>query len=105
MLEQSIKKYQNRAIEAAEVIQELIELAKEIRKAGQRGAELGLTDDEVAFYDALADNGSAREMIGDEKLRIIAQILVDRVKQSVSIDWTLRENARQCLPTNQIFWD
>lgn len=94
MLEQSIKKYQNRAIEAAEVIQELIELAKEIRKAGQRGAELGLTDDEVAFYDALADNGSAREMIGDEKLRIIAQMLVDRVKQSVSIDWTLRENAR-----------
>lgn len=94
MLEQAVKKYQNRAIEAAEIIQELIELAKEIRKSGERGNDLGLTDDEVAFYDALADNGSAREMIDDEKLRTIAQLLVDRVKQSVSIDWTLRENAR-----------
>ncbi len=94
MLEQAVKKYQNRAIEAAEIIQELIELARELRKSEQRGESLGLTEDEVAFYDALADNGSAKDMIGDDKLRIIAQLLVDRVKRSISIDWTLRENAR-----------
>jgi type I restriction enzyme R subunit len=94
MLELAVKKYQNRAIEAAEIIQELIELARELRKSEQRGDSLGLTEDEVAFYDALADNGSAKDMIGDEKLRTIAQLLVDRVKRSVSIDWTLRENAR-----------
>ncbi|MBN2103057.1 type I restriction endonuclease subunit R [bacterium] len=94
MLEQAVKKYQNRAIEAAEIIQELIDLAKEIRKAGEKGNELGLTEDELAFYDALADNGSAKELLGDEKLVLIAQLLVERVKKSVSIDWTLRENAR-----------
>ncbi len=94
MLELAVKKYQNRAIEAAEIIQELIELARELRKSEQRGDSLGLTDDELAFYDALADNGSAKDMIGDEKLRTIAQLLVDQVKRSVSIDWTLRENAR-----------
>ncbi len=94
MLELAVKKYQNRTIEAAEIIQELIELARELRKSEQRGDRLGLTRDEVAFYDALADNGSARDMIGDEKLRTIAQLLVDRVKRSVSIDWALRENAR-----------
>jgi type I restriction enzyme R subunit len=94
MLEQTVKKYQNRAIEAAEIIQELIDLAKEIRKAGEKGNQLGLTEDELAFYDALADNGSAKEMLGDEKLVLIAQLLVERVKKSVSIDWTLRENAR-----------
>ncbi|PID55869.1 hypothetical protein CSB45_13690 [candidate division KSB3 bacterium] len=94
MLELAVKKYQNRTIEAAEIIQELIELARELHKSEQRGDSLGLTEDEVAFYDALADNGSAREMLGDEKLRTIAQLLVERVKRSVSIDWTLRENAR-----------
>jgi type I restriction enzyme R subunit len=94
MLEQAVKKYQNRAIEATEIIQELIELAQELRKSEQRGESLGLTEDEVAFYDALADNPSAKEMIGDEKLRAIAQLLVDRVKHSISIDWMLRENAR-----------
>jgi type I restriction enzyme R subunit len=94
MLESSIRKYQNRAIQAAEVIQELIELAKEIRESQQRGAKLKLTDDEVAFYDALADNGSAVKVMGDDKLKFLAQELVLRVRQSVSIDWTLRENAR-----------
>jgi type I restriction enzyme R subunit len=94
MLETAVKKYQNRAIEAAEIIQELIELAKELRKSENRTLELGLNEDEVAFYDALAENGSARDMIGDEKLRVIAQLLVKQVKRSLSIDWTLRENAR-----------
>jgi len=94
MLENTVRKYQNRAIEAAQVIDELIKLAKDIRKAQARGQELGLTDDEVAFYDALSENDSARDVIGDEKLRFLAQELVDRVKQSVSIDWQVRENAR-----------
>ncbi len=94
MLEQAVKKYQNRAIEAAEIIQELITLAKDMRASQQRGESLGLTDDELAFYDALADNESAREIMGDDQLRTIAQLLVERVKGSVSIDWTLRETAR-----------
>ncbi len=94
MLEKAVRKYQNRAIEAAQVIDELIKLAKDIRKAQARGQELGLTDDEVAFYDALAENESARAAMGDEKLRFLAQKLVERVKQSVSIDWQVRENAR-----------
>jgi type I restriction enzyme R subunit len=94
MLEQSVRKYQNRAIEAAQVIDELIRLAKQLREAQLRGQEMGLTDDEVAFYDALADNGSARDVMGDENLRFLAHELVDRVKQSVSIDWQVRENAR-----------
>jgi type I restriction enzyme R subunit len=94
MLEQSVRKYQNRAIEAAQVIDELIRLAKEMRNAQSRGKELGLSDDEVAFYDALADNESAKEVMGDEQLRFLAQELVERVKQNVSIDWQVRENAR-----------
>jgi len=94
MLQESIRKYQNRAIEAAEVIEELIELAKEMRDAQKRGEKLGLTDDEVAFYDALGVNDSAVQVLGDEKLKLIAQELVDTVKRSVSVDWTKRENAR-----------
>jgi len=94
MLEQSVRKYQNRAIEAAQVIDELIRLAKEMREAQSRGQELGLSDDEVAFYDALADNESANEVLGDDQLRCLAQELVERVKQNVTIDWQVRENAR-----------
>ncbi len=94
MLEASIRKYQNRAIEVAQVIEELIALAKEIRAAQTRGDELGLNEDEIAFYDALVDSKSAQEVIGNEKLRILAQELVDRVKRNVTIDWQVRENAR-----------
>lgn len=94
MIEAAVRKYQNRAIEAAQVIEELIGIAKEMRAAQSRGDELGLSDDEVAFYDALADNPSARQVMGDEKLRLLAQELVDRVRQSVTIDWQVRENAR-----------
>ncbi len=94
MLEQAVRKYQNRAIEAAQVIDELIHIAKELREAQSRGEEMGLTDDEVAFYDALAENDSAKQVLGDEKLRGLAQELVERVKQSVTIDWQVRENAR-----------
>ncbi len=94
MLEQAVRKYQNRALEAAEVIQELIRLAKEMREAGRRGEKLGLNEDEVAFYDALAENGSAVKVMGDERLKLLAMELVLRVRQSVTIDWQLRENAR-----------
>ena len=94
MLQAAIKKYQNRSIEAAAIIQELIDLARDIRESKRRGERLGLNEDEIAFYDALADNLSAKEMMGDKQLCTIAQLLVKRVKSSVSIDWTLRENVR-----------
>ncbi|RLB95540.1 MAG: DEAD/DEAH box helicase [Deltaproteobacteria bacterium] len=94
MLEEAINKYQNRAIEAAEVIEELIKLAKEMREAQKRGENLGLSDDEIAFYDALEVNDSAVKLLGDDTLKLIAQELVNSVKRSVSVDWTKRENAR-----------
>jgi type I restriction enzyme, R subunit len=94
LLETAIKKYQNRAIETAQVIEELIALAKNLREAARRGEHLGLNDDEVAFYDALEVNDSAVAVLGDEKLRLIAQELVRVVKNSITIDWTVRENVR-----------
>lgn len=94
MLEKSIAKYQNRAIETAQVIEELIALAHELREAHQRGERLGLTEDEVAFYDALGVNDSAVKVLGDESLKLIAQELVRAVRNSVTIDWTVRENVR-----------
>ncbi|MDZ4181047.1 MAG: type I restriction endonuclease subunit R [Coriobacteriia bacterium] len=94
MLQESIRRYQNRAIEAAQVIEELIQLAKEMREAQARGDELGLNDDEVAFYDALAMNESAVRELGDEVLAQIAQELVERVRQSATIDWKVRQSAR-----------
>jgi type I restriction enzyme, R subunit len=94
LLENAIKKYQNRAIETAQVIEELIALAKDLREANQRGEKMGLTDDEVAFYDALEVNDSAVAVLGDETLRLIAQELVKAVRNSITIDWTVRENVR-----------
>ena len=94
MLEQTLRRYQNRAIEAAQVIEELIQLAREMREADARGERLGLNDDELAFYDALETNDSAVQVLGDETLRAIAQELVDTVRNNVTIDWTLRENVR-----------
>jgi type I restriction enzyme R subunit len=94
LLEKSVRRYQNRAIEAAQVIEELIELAKEMRKAQARGEELGLTNDELAFYDALEVNDSAVKVLGDGALRKIARELVDTVKENVSIDWTVKESVR-----------
>lgn len=78
----------------AQVIEELIQLAKEMRAASARGDELGMTDDEVAFYDALEANDSAVQVLGDETLKTIARELVDTVRRNVTIDWTLRENVR-----------
>ena len=94
MLEETLRRYQNRAIEAAQVIEELIELAREMREANARGDELGLSEDEFAFYDALETNDSAVQVLGDETLRDIARELVDTVLRNVTIDWTLRENVR-----------
>jgi type I restriction enzyme R subunit len=94
MLERSLRRYQNRAIEAAQVIEELIELAKEMRAASARGESLGLTDDELAFYDALETSDSAVKVLGDETLRTIARELVATVRNNVTIDWTMRENVR-----------
>jgi type I restriction enzyme R subunit len=94
MLENVIQKYQNRGIETSQVIEELIALAKDINNADKRGEELGLTEDEVAFYDALEVNDSAVAILGDETLRQIAQELVKSVKNSITIDWTVRENVR-----------
>ncbi len=94
MLEQTILRYGNRAIEAAQVIEELIQLAREMREANARGEALGLSDDELAFYDALETNDSAVKVLGDETLREIARELVETVRKNVRIDWTLRENVR-----------
>ncbi len=94
LLEQTIRRYQNRAVETAQIIEDLIMLAKEMRKANERGATLGLTEDEVAFYDALETNDSAVSVLGDDTLRGIARELVAAVRANVTIDWTVRENVR-----------
>ncbi|MDP4013483.1 MAG: HsdR family type I site-specific deoxyribonuclease [Candidatus Nanopelagicales bacterium] len=94
MLEETIRRYQNRAIEAAQVIDELIALARDMREANARGVALGLSEDELAFYDALEANDSAVKVLGDETLRAIARELVETVRDNVTIDWTLRENVR-----------
>jgi len=94
MLEQSIRRYQNRAIEATQVIEELIALAQDMREANARGEKLGLSEDELAFYDALETNDSAVKVLGDATLREIARELVRTVRNNVTLDWTLRENVR-----------
>jgi type I restriction enzyme R subunit len=94
MLERTIRRYQNRAVETAQVIEELIALAKEMRQASSRGQALGLTEEELAFYDALETNDSAVAVLGDETLRTIARELAQAIRNNVTIDWTLRENVR-----------
>lgn len=94
MLEQAIKRYQNRAIETVEVIEELIKLAKEMKEADKRGEKLGLTEEELAFYDALETNDSAVKVLGDKVLKTIARELVASVRKNVTIDWMVRENVR-----------
>ena len=94
LLAQTVRRYANRAIEAAQVIEELIQLARDMREANARGEALGLSEDELAFYDALETNDSAVQVLGDETLRAIARELVETVRNNVKIDWTLRENVR-----------
>ena len=93
-LDMAIRRYQNRSIEAAQVIATAIELAKEMRDAPNRGAALGLSDEELAFYDALAANSSAADVLGDAQLRMIAQELVVAVRRSVTIDWMLKDSTK-----------
>ena len=90
----TVRRYANRATEAAQVIEELIQLARDMREANARGEALGLSDDELAFYDALETNDSAVQVLGHETLREIARELVETVRNNVKIDWTLRENVR-----------
>jgi type I restriction enzyme, R subunit len=93
-LAEAIRKYMNRSIDSAQVIAELIEIAKEVKEAQKRGEELGLTDDEVAFYDALADNETAIDVLGEEILKKIARELTDVIKKNTNIDWKFRETVR-----------
>ncbi|OGW02163.1 MAG: DEAD/DEAH box helicase [Nitrospinae bacterium RIFCSPLOWO2_02_39_17] len=99
MLEKTIRKYQNRTIDAAKVILELIELAKEMREAHRRGEKLNLTEEELAFYDALETNDSAVKILGDETLRTIAHELVKTIRKNVTIDWTVKEGVKAKLRT------
>jgi len=94
MLEKTLLKYQNRVIETTQVILELIDLAKEMNEAHKRGENTGLNADEVAFYDALADNESAKDILGDDILKQIAVDLTESIKRSMSVDWNLRETVR-----------
>ncbi len=94
MLGNAIKRYQNNLLTAVQVIEELINLAQELRQSGNRGHDLGLSENEVAFYDALIANGSARDVLGDSTLRELARILVEKVKSNTSIDWTLKESVQ-----------
>lgn len=99
MLAKTVRAYQNRTLEAAKVILELIRLAKEMRDAPKRGDDLGLSEDEVAFYDALADHGDVREIMGDETLAAITHDLVETIRNSVTIDWTQKRAVRARMRT------
>ena len=94
MLKKAMNAYHNRAIATHEILDELIRVAKEMRDATRRGEDLGLNDDEICFYDALAVNDSAVELMGIDDLKVIATELVTNVRKSVTIDWTVRESAR-----------
>ena len=94
MLENSITKYHNKVLTAAEVIEELIKLSKEIKRMDKEPQEMGLSEFEYAFYTAIADNESAREVMQKEKLRELAVVLFEKVKQNASIDWTIKESVR-----------
>lgn len=98
-LERTITRYHNRAIATVHVIEELIALAREMNAAGQRGEELGLSDDELAFYDALGINDSAVQVLGDALLKQIARELTETIRRSVTIDWTVKETVRAKLRT------
>lgn len=94
LLERALMRYKNNSIEAAHIIEELIDIARKIRSSEQEAKALGLSTDEVAFYDALAMSGSAREIMGDDQLRKLAAILVQRVRANITVDWTLRIDAQ-----------
>ena len=94
LIKKALDRYKNGTIEAAQVIEELIDIARKVRTEKESENNLGLTVDEIAFYDALIDNGSAKEVLGDEKLREIARYLVEKVRKNITTDWSVRESAR-----------
>lgn len=94
MLDGALKKYQNNLLTTAEIIEELIRIAREVKAADKRGEDLGLNEDELAFYDALETSDSAVSVLGDEQLRNIARELADKVKRNATIDWTVKESVR-----------
>ena len=94
MLESAIKKYQNNLLTTAQVIEELIKIANEIKESDKEGERLGLSQDEVAFYNALGTNDSAVKVLGDDTLKTIAREIAEKVKRNATIDWTIRESAR-----------
>ncbi len=93
-LEDVLTRYHNRAVDSLQVIDELIALAREVAAASKRGTDLGLNQEELAFYDALAENGSAKELMAHEELRVLAQALVNVIRQSATVDWTKKESVR-----------
>jgi len=94
LYEEIIKKYQNKILTAAQVIEELLNLAREIREINEEPRRMGLTEYEYAFYTAVADNKSALELMGKEKLRELATVLFQEVRKNATIDWTIRENVK-----------
>lgn len=94
MLEDSIKKYHNKILTAAEVIEELIKLSKEIKEMDKEPHEMGLSDIEYAFYTAIANNESARQVMEKAKLQELAVVLYEKVKENTSIDWTIKESVK-----------
>ena len=97
LLSSVIARYQNRSIETAQVMEELIQMAKKFKEAASRGEQLGLTDDEVRFYDALANNESAVKELADETLKKIAHELTDNRRKNITVDWSQRESVRASL--------
>jgi type I restriction enzyme R subunit len=93
-LDETLRRYHNRAVDSLQVIEELIALAKDISASGARSAELGLSTEELAFYDALAENGSAKALMAHEQLRLLAQLLTQTIRSSATIDWTRKESVR-----------
>jgi type I restriction enzyme, R subunit len=93
-LDDTLRKYHNRAVDSVQVIEELVALAKDISAEAARDTELGLSNEELAFYGALAENGSARELTAHEQLRLLAQMLVRTIHSSATIDWTKKESVR-----------
>jgi type I restriction enzyme R subunit len=97
LLSNVVTRYQNRSIETAQVMEELVDMAKKFREAAKRGDDLGLTEDEIKFYDALANNEAAVLQLGDETLKKIAHELTDSLRKNISIDWSKRESVRASL--------
>ena len=94
MLEAALRRYHNKAITSAQVIEELINMSRDMRDSDSEADELGLTDYEYAFYTAVADNDSARDLMQQDKLRELAVVLTERVRANTSIDWTIKESVR-----------